>query len=89
MSDHGSGDNHSTFSNDEGPPFTVSLTQLEALVSQHVEKPFQLRKLAEGGYHKVAGSQTSLGSCSYHTIGVQNCHKRRRTGGKSRAGRIT
>jgi hypothetical protein len=53
MSNHGSGDNHSTFSNDEGPPFTFNLTQLEALVSQHIDKSFQLRKLAEGGYHKV------------------------------------
>jgi hypothetical protein len=63
MSHPGSSENYSTFSNDEDPAFTFSLTRVEALLSQHIDKPFHLRKLAQGGYHKVVRPQPSLGGC--------------------------
>jgi hypothetical protein len=57
MSNAEGSDNASTFSNEEGQPFIFSLTKLEADISRQIAKLCCLRKLAEGGYHRVLGNQ--------------------------------
>jgi len=50
----------SIFSDEEGEGFHFSLTQMEILVSQKLGTPCHLRKLAEGGYHKVSSGSFTL-----------------------------
>lgn len=54
-------DVESTFPDDEGQPFSFNLTELETIVSRQIGKPCHLRKLAEGGYHKVLPHQICSG----------------------------
>ena len=52
------GSNRSTFSYDEGEPDHFNLTALCEAVNKHFGTDCELKKLAQGGYHKVRRSIT-------------------------------
>ena len=69
----------STFSYDgDADPDTFSLHQLEVAVNSHFGAACKLKKLAEGGYHKV-GSDTSpllFFIVTFLSIGVRGYRRR-------------